>query len=168
MNIEKDEKSVNEGLTDLERLNGFVGEKAKTYRRKWRIHESSDFHLSETASFNFTWNWASFFFSTSWMGYRKMYTEVLIFSLLSLLLDFFNTGTTSIVINIIYWFGIGIIGNYLYLRKAKRVINSVKKLGLKPLEELETLRKKGGSSIGGIFISIGISFTIYLLVELLK
>ena len=168
MNIEKDEKSVNEGLTDLERLNGFVGEKAKTYRRKWKIHESSDFHLSKTTSFHFTWNWASFFFSTSWLGYRKMYLEVLIFSLLSLLIDFLSSGITSVVINIIYWFGIGIIGNYLYLRKAKRVINSVKKLNLTPLEELTMLRKKGGSSIGGIFISFGISFTIYLLVELLK
>lgn len=114
-------------------------------------------------------NWAAFFFTIFWLGYRKMYIHVLIILLIYLIYDsilffleidsFFISNFIALIVAFFY----GYSGNNLYREHALKTIN---KLQLQ-ISDDNLLRKnviaKGGVSKQGIFIAIAL-FVIYVFI----
>lgn len=151
-------------LTDLERLKIFVGEEKKDfYFKKWGLTDSFDWTTDEKVKFKPSWNWASLFFHEFWMAFRKMYVEASIIVVISVVITFLLTPIKSLVVyipGIVLTLFISIYGNSLYLLKARREIIKIKQLGLSREEEIERLKKAGGTSYKRAFAFLGIELVI--------
>lgn len=105
----------------------------------------------------------AFLFGIFWLAYRKMYTEVCITLFFGgiLIILFSIFALPFIAINL------GLIANYLYIKKSIRTIERVKEDYQSFTDQIEILRKEGGTSINAviilisIFIFITISFLIF-------
>jgi hypothetical protein len=158
---------------DLDKLKVFLGEnKQDKYLRKFgiRTYNNSSQNLPRWAKLS--WNWSAFFAGVIWMGYRKMYIELIVFSILIILPNLIVSNlsnTEDTIITAFYWLALGLISNSLYYAKCKREITRIKSLNLSQYDELEALHQKGGTSIAGIFISVLIliiNIPVYLVVHL--
>lgn len=100
------------------------------------------------------WNWAAFLLGPLWMGYRKMYKDLI------MILSIYYVAQTIVIligleIPIAFGFIINIImglsGNAYYQ-------NHINKQQQKHLNNpsMNTIEKIGGTSWGGVFISIGL------------
>jgi hypothetical protein len=138
-----------------ERYKAFVNDNVEFYEKKWRKE--------------YSWNWAAFFLSFLWMGYRKMYKQIFILFGVFLLLDLLwfrftvNPENTSSVISFIIFIVIGFTGNKLYKNKTKNAVNYISDLKLSKEEELEELSTIGGISFSGVLVSVSIAFGYFLL-----
>jgi hypothetical protein len=145
------------GLTDLDRLEIYVGEKSKKYLGKWGIVGVDDVKLDNKVKSFSSWNWSAFLVGLFWMGYRKMYLELMYLLLIFLVCDFITYVLEFDVnwgVNIATGVTIGLFGNAFYLSRAKKEIIRLKQLGLSEEVEKLELSKKGGTSVGGIFIAL--------------
>lgn len=152
------ETSLHEDMLRFTQLN------TSYYDRKWRSMDQ--------ASKKRSWNFASFFLSLFWMGHRRMYKEMF---LLMGLLFVVELGIIFLVNNLTaLWFinnGIGlalaiilgIYGNYLYRRKARKKVLSVRHTAESQDEKDALLARKGGTGVGGVFTAIGI-FIVYFII----
>ena len=120
-----------------------VGEKQDKYIEKWTAD-----------SFWKRINWAAFFFGLFWMGYRRMYKEVLIFMLILFAASSFSV-IFSITIPNVFCIIFGLIGNQLYLNSIERKIKKIESSTTGRQEKLEKIK---GPSILGIFAVWGILF----------
>lgn len=108
-----------------------------------------------------SWNFAGFFFSFSWLVYRKMYVEGFIALGIRTLVMFIDqyerTGSWMIRL------ACGIYGNYLYFKHCERKINNTMNLE-EDLKNNKLHRAGGVSIIGllGVFIVIFIATGIYV------
>jgi hypothetical protein len=156
---DKDQLLDPSGETDVEL---FVGTNYPYYNQKWK--KSREKKIS--------WNFASFFLSMFWMGYRKMYLPVILmlalFFIIDLLFYFLNGGqiTDSMVnrMDSSVTAGIsvmmGLYGNYFYYMHVKKKVHAIQSEGLPEEEKNTKLRKRGQTSwLGVLFVFI--SFLVY-------
>ncbi|MEK4523111.1 DUF2628 domain-containing protein [Psychrobacillus sp. FSL W7-1493] len=133
-----------------ESLHGaFVGaSKWEYYSRKW--------------NHGLSWNWAAFFLSFFWLGYRKMYAYIftifglfLLYDIIIVLsgLDFGPDETIGITAGVVC----GILGNNLYLMHANRQIKRVteQQHGSEEFVQSE-LQLRGGTSWLGVLAAFGL------------
>lgn len=144
-------------VNDKDRLGVFIGESKKyKYLTKFgmRIYDDSCINLPRRAKLS--WNWSAFFGGVLWMGYRKMYLELVVLSTLFMLPNLIFSDisdTQDTLMTASYWLVLGLLSNSLYFAKCKREITRIKNLNLSLYDELEVLKHKGGTSVAGIFIS---------------
>ncbi|MFC7372303.1 DUF2628 domain-containing protein [Fictibacillus iocasae] len=127
-------------------LTAFVGKNAHEYIPKWENRKSP---------FSPSWNWASFFLTPFWLGYRKMYGHLALYwgvcGLMALLtMNEIIINVLSLLMAVIY----GIYGNQLYYLKATKAVRKVEAYSSNDTASELALRKKGGTSKAGVFISI--------------
>ena len=143
----------------------FVKDNVEYYNRAWERE--------------YKWNWAAFFLSYFWLGYRRMYS--LIFALLGInlliiftlcVIDFELYNSLYDLIAIGFWIFLGLAGNKLYKRKAEKTIIHVSRLRLSEEDELTELEKRGGASGFGVLGAIGIliifAFTVGMMITAIE
>lgn len=165
-NLEKEPENLSnleEESTDLsnqDKVSLFIGQNQGYFMRKWQ-QESS-------------WNWAAFFLTAYWLGYRKLYTllfitlgfYITISALSSLLLPLELTfiGTLlCIPIN----FYLGMKGNTIYKNQLNKKLAKIDAVASSKQEKVELIRKAGGTSIGGVFTALGIGMAAGIIITIL-
>ncbi|WP_255551540.1 DUF2628 domain-containing protein [Sporosarcina sp. E16_8] len=129
-------------------LKAFVGEyKESYYFGKWAKNERR------------SWNWAAFFATFFWLGYRKMYTHVLVILLFFITADVIHYLVGAATNRFDSYVGLGIAaalgigGNFEYKKFAQREINKLEKR-FSGDELLEKVRKRGDSSWKGFWLTL--------------
>ncbi|MEI2282451.1 ankyrin repeat domain-containing protein [Paenibacillus polysaccharolyticus] len=156
------------GISEGE-LSLFIGKNEDTYLQKWREDSS--------------WNWAAFIFDFYWLLYRRMYRYFFIY-LAVVYFSIYLIGTmisnmsnslvapviTGIVMYSIFKVIIGVTGNQLYWRQAKRKIDRVHQLVEHVSSGEREIIRAGGVNLALPLILIllpaiiaGISSTFYFL-----
>ncbi len=133
-----------------ETIRKYVQKNADYYIAKWKL-------MSITGS-KISWNWAAFFFTSLWFGYRKMYFYgflYITFNLLSFIPLY------GILIWLVLWFGTGMFGNYLYAIKTYQDLMEIKVTT--HTQELFEKRvvEKGGTTFLGVLLMIVFGLIIY-------
>ncbi|WP_158701746.1 DUF2628 domain-containing protein [Lentibacillus sp. Marseille-P4043] len=153
--------SINDDVRD------FVGEKYPFYRSKWDRMEEKGSPSS--------WNFPAFFFSTLWLGYRKMYREVFFIAILFLAIDFalylfnYQYSADAVIDPIDRFISIGIsmllglFGNYLYKKHTMKKVHAIRLA--QPAEDVKhvSLKHKGEASFLGVLLSIVIMVVVYVI-----
>lgn len=130
------------------------------------VHQKCDYYIPKFEDMKESkgkesWNFAGFFFTSSWLVYRKMYVEGFIalgIRILVMYIDQYER-PVSWMIRLIC----GIYGNYLYLKHCEKKIND--NINLDEDLKSDKLRRAGGVSIAGlmvVFIIIFIATGIYV------
>ena len=155
-------------LTDIERFKIFTRNNIKKYIERLNISTQSDYDYLKKHKF-ISWNWASFFLGVYWMAYRKMWKFVAIYLVYFVVIDMLlrdQRGLSS-GINFVVNLLLGIYGNSLYFSYASKKIDAIKAMGLAKDDEISSLQKSGGTSIGSllifIFIALALAFILVLL-----
>ncbi|MFJ7825436.1 DUF2628 domain-containing protein [Psychrobacillus sp. NPDC096623] len=144
---------------DNQNLKLFIGEKKQHYYiRKWSKMNS--------------WNWASFFFSLFWLGYRKMYKSIFLILGIFIVIDLVVAilGMDDAILDNAIGFAVsctlGICGNNLYRLHALKRIRELRDDNLtNPELLLDEIQLNGGTSWKGAFASVGF-FSIYVLIAM--
>lgn len=131
----------------------FVGRNYDYYKFKWLKSDDPEKAL--------TWNWTAFFLGFLWLGYRKMYKPILILLSLYLglelieLLTVFDPTVTVITtyFPLIIAVFLGMFGNALYYRHAKKKIEKIRTLYPGTRMQINL----GGTSGKGVITAIGIN-----------
>ncbi|WP_171051761.1 DUF2628 domain-containing protein [Alteribacter natronophilus] len=106
---------------EKEELDAFVGKNQSYYFDRW---EQSD-DPSRTAG----WNWAAFFLSVFWLGYRKMYGLMILVMAVNYFLPFFVRSELLVFVLLIsISIFLGLRGNAIYYRHAKKKIGDTHKV----------------------------------------
>lgn len=141
------QSSVNEN-----EVASFIGNNAYYYIRKFNNMTSS----GSTAS----WNWASFFLSTYWCFYRKMYGLGWILLGINLVLKLL--GGFGSVVSLAISITLGIKGNNIYMKYVYKEINAAKYMD--DYDKQKRLQSKGGTNSGvPIAIAVGIFIIVYFI-----
>ncbi|MFS0864591.1 DUF2628 domain-containing protein [Fredinandcohnia sp. 179-A 10B2 NHS] len=141
----REQPIMKNGYTTAEAISLVVGENNEYYIRNWNRKIS--------------WNWAGFFLSYAWLGYRKMYLHIVI--LLGTLL-FIN------IIDMLLFRGsftlpsfafsasvmAGMMGNVLYKSHIQRQIKKADLIDTTERRKWEHLQESGGTSIGGVVFGL--------------
>ena len=138
----------------------FIGEqKQHYYIRKWSKGLNS-------------WNWASFFLSFLWLGYRKMYKPIFLILGIFIVIDLvvailgIDNAILDNALGIAVSCTLGICGNHLYRLHALKRIRELRDDNLtNPELLLEEIQLSGGTSWKGTFASVGF-FGIYILIAM--
>ena len=126
-------------------LKAFVGEKKESYYfGKWAKNEQR------------SWNWAAFFATLFWLGYRKMYKHVLAILLFFIVVDVvlvlvgIDTTRFDLYIGMGIGAALGIGGNFEYKKFAQKEINKLEKhfSGDELLEKYENVAVVVGKAFG--------------------
>jgi hypothetical protein len=141
-----------------EEVEAFVGNKHSYYWRRWRRAVGGRVRAG--------FNWAAFFFNFVWLLYRKMYREFFI-----LVAAVFGVGVLHGLVqsltgrnldvvdkltNIVVGVAIGMYGNSLYLRRARREIGKARTQELDPERRAALLRARGGTSWIALLLGIAL------------
>ena len=133
-------------------LRSFIGEKSNYYFFKWGISENPGKYAR--------WNWSAFICGVFWMGYRKMYKELFVCTIILFLLDitilsvtndYFDKIMSYVVASII-----GTYGNAIYYNYVQRSMNKIKEQN--EIDKIKSIRKKGGTSFVGVIIALLLYF----------
>ncbi|MFB9279596.1 DUF2628 domain-containing protein [Cohnella cellulosilytica] len=130
----------------------FVGRNADYYLRKWGKSVVPEKAIS--------WNWAAFFLAFFWLGYRKQYGVIFFIVGLWLAIDVVDLtadlelNDSSVGMALSMGFGLG--GNALYYKYANKQIGKINRDFPDRPAKLKALADKGGTSRGGVFLSIGL------------
>ena len=142
----------NESISEVEKnealLSAFVGEEKQSYYlRKWKNDNRQSF------------NWAAFFGSFFWLGYRKMYKVICSILLLFIVFDLviLLTGIDGTVLNNSIAIGLAVVlgagGNSMYKSFAQQEIEKLKTV-YSDDQLLEKVSLRGGGSWNGVWISL--------------
>lgn len=143
------------------------------------FQKSKFYYIEKLRSFQtgvkFFFNVYAFLFGVFWFMYRKMYLEVLIILVIrgieELIENYLSpddnpegTGKVfSILSTLITGIVIGFLSNYLYLRKAEKMVRVAKEKYLSDEERKTFLLKKGGVSIVFLIVIIILALLIFVL-----
>lgn len=159
-NVSKDQQDdkINDGLTvnrsekhqDAEHKEepwqAFVDTRYHFYDQKWSVASQPDVNAG--------WNWASFFVGLFWLGYRKMYRELLILIGVFFLIDFVAAVTSlfflSTLLPLVLYFYLGMKGNALYYRHVRQKLAEFQHDDLSQAD----YRERGGVSGTGVVVAI--------------
>ena len=119
-----------------------VGEKAEYYLPR--------FEKLETLNGFVDWNWAAFIFGPLWMVYRKMYAFGIAMFVANELLGFVNSG-----LSVLLSLGIGLVGNYLYLKDINN--RTDKALNMQPEERETYIQANSGTSWTPVAVLIAVA-----------
>lgn len=142
----------------------YVGKKSQFYDQKWR-------KMDQTSSKN-SWNFASFFLTFFWLGYRRLFKELFIIMGLFFVVEFvflFSHWDITYLqyANFVLGLGVavilGLFSNNLYRRQVEKKVTIFRNVAGSQDEKEMLLRGKGGTSTGGLFGAIGI-YAIYFLI----
>ena len=135
-------------------LRTFVGSKADYYLEKWNL-------LLDPARPGAGFNAAAFFLSGLWLAYRKMYRVAAVFYaavlveavaeevvFVGILGRAEAPRVSGAVVGLVAAIICGTYGNRWYLSHARRAISVVRTQGLEGDAIVETLSKRGGTSLG--------------------
>ena len=121
----------------------FIDKETDKYLKKfgWFCADGRD-------KFTFTWNWSAFFFTCTWMAYRKLYGWALVVFLLN-----FVHGLSILLLPVL-----GFTGNYLYYKHAKKKILKLKATQTfsDSTQMSNALRKTGGGELVGSIYCFGL------------
>lgn len=136
------------------------------------FQDSSNYYLEQLNYYEkgkkFRFSYSSVIFGLFWFLYRKMYLEFFVIvtffyaetqfenHVLTELIGTEQTKLFSFAVNIIFTITLGIIGNNLYLKKAKRMVEKAQMTSIDPEQQKEFLTKKGGTSILFVMITFGL------------
>src|SRR5699024_11165209 len=138
-------------------LKNYIGKNKDYYLKKWKL--DSEGKPTKTLSMN----WAGFFLTVFWAGYRKMYGLILIIFGDLLALDsivYFADLTVSSGIGVVGRVIFGLNRNQLYYEKAKKAIE--KSDGSQsPAKELQDA---GGTSKLGLLFTVAV-FVVYIAIS---
>lgn len=148
--------SVKEEQTadDSKHLSAYVGKNADYFIEKWKKAKKPGVSPS--------WNWAAFFLTPFWLGYRKMYLHLVLYTLLVLITGLLFLESEYNVLAVIISFFYGFYGNTLYYRKANKAVDSVRHLNLDAEKSVYRLEQMGGTSKLGAFFGV-LSFILSIL-----
>ena len=119
-----------------------VGEKTEYYLPR--------FEKLETLNSFTDWNWCAFLFGAFWMLYRKMYAYGIVLFVANELLGLVNGGL-SLLLHV----GIGIVGNYLYLKDINNRTDKV--LDMQPEAREAYIQANSGTSWTPVAVLIAVS-----------
>jgi len=147
---------------DDELLAAAVGTNAEYFLPRWR-------RMAEAGRIA-DWNWAACFANMFWFAFRKMWTPLLLFVLAAFLIsaiELFAPGTGMIqwLLFIGLSFITGYFGNHWYRQQSERLVAEV--ASLDRAAALDQLRRRGGISLRGLFITIGAVALLFALVVVL-
>lgn len=134
-----------------EEVHAYVGEGRSHYY--WTRWHRALLEGSKLAGFN----WGAAFFNVLWLMYRRMYREffvaVGILMAVGALLDVLGSetgsavGTVDRITNYAFMAIMGIVGNGLYMRRARLVIAAARREESDEERRAELLRRRGGTRI---------------------
>lgn len=138
-------------------LKNYIGKNKDYYLKKWKL--DSEGKPTKTLSMN----WAGFFLTVFWAGYRKMYGLILIIfgvlmalDIIVYLADLPVNSSIGVVVSVIF----GLNGNQLYYDKAKKAIE--KSDGSQ--SSAKELQDAGGTSKLGILFTVAV-FVVYIAIS---
>lgn len=108
----KSDELMDKDVTDTD-LSIFIGEKSEKYLSKFQ-----KFRNGTTDTFSITWHWPAFFTGIWWPLYRKLYLWAFINFLVSIIP----------LVGFAWMIVLGMIGNYVYYKHAKKKILEIKSL----------------------------------------
>ncbi len=135
--------------------------------------KKEDYYLHKWSKGDRSWNWAAFFLSIFWLGYRKMYKPLFMMFTIFLMMDivFILSGIDSTSFNnaigIVVSITLGAWGNYLYRRHAVKNINLLTENNMSHEELQRVIELRGGSSWKGVWGVVGLLIIYILLVMLI-
>ncbi len=134
-------------------IKAFVQKNSDYYLNKWK--------LMATTGSKISWNWPAFLFGVFWLVYRKMYLQSFILIIASIITSFIPF--INMIFALAIWIGLGLFGNYIYSYFTYNKLLEIKNLA-KNEEEIRFLAiQKGGTSVVGVLVLIGI----FILLEIL-
>ncbi|MGD6818336.1 zinc-ribbon domain-containing protein [Metabacillus sp. 84] len=146
---------VNANTQGAELLGAFAGTKRDYYLSSWQKQ--------------FSVNWAAFFLTIFWMGYRKMIAPMIITAGIYILLGL------GVAASGIYWLtalivpimlaASGFLGNRIYLSHAREQLDSIRYSQASREEKQRMAASKGGTSPAGVLIAFGVMIA-YMIVSL--
>ncbi len=156
-------------LTDIERFKISTRYNTKKYIERLNISTQSDYDYLKKHKI-ISWNWASFFIGVYWMAYRKMWKFVAIYLVYFVIVDTIlrDQRGLSAGINFVVNLLLGMYGNSLYFSNASKKIDAIKAKGLTKYDEISSLQKAGGTSIGSVLIFIFIALAVAFILVLLE
>lgn len=144
------------------------------------FQDSSNYYLEQLNYYEkgkkFGFNFSAVLFGVFWFLYRKMYLEFFVIItifyaesqfenyVLAELIGTEQAELFSFAVDIILMVTLGIIGNNLYLKKAKRMAEQAQIRFADPEQQKEFLAKKGGTSI----LLVMIAFALFVLTVILQ
>jgi hypothetical protein len=135
---------------DEEIIKLFVQKNSDYYISKWKLMTAKNSMIS--------WNWASFFFTGLWFGYRKMIFYGFLYVLISVL---FSLPVIGFFLWLSAWIGVGMFGNYLYGKYTYEKLKELKFLYPNEADFKTAVIEKGGTSIIDVILIMILSFFIY-------
>ncbi|MBN3553962.1 DUF2628 domain-containing protein [Fictibacillus nanhaiensis] len=159
-------------MQDLDRK-GVMDERQKTKLVEFVGDKKKDYYFKKWQKDN-SFNWAAFFLTLLWLGYRKMYKPIFLVLAAFLFIDIFFVvaGIEGTVINrslgagLSGWLGVG--GNLLYKKHAQKQISIIDQRSLSDKERIHEIHKRGGTSKLGVLLAfllvvvyIGLALVIY-------
>ncbi|MEC0231261.1 DUF2628 domain-containing protein [Paenibacillus alba] len=139
--------SVSSDIDDNELTRQIIGKNDEFYLKKW-----SSSNKPEQRS---GWNWAAFFLTFFWMGYRKMHKLFIIFiatyTVIDLVLSLTGIGAIGNYIGIVIAIIFGSRGNAFYYAHVKEI-----KEKHKSNPSMYPVGKIGGTSWSGVFLVAGL------------
>lgn len=142
-NINRNDETLfdtKESISDIE-IQEFIGDKnTNYYLEKWYMFKRDQ---------NFkSWNWPAFLISPWWFWYRKMYLAAAIIFVVNILFNNLESSSLSSIITIAINICSGLFSNQLYMRFAKKKIETIKTNRLTPNEMfLEKIHATGGVTL---------------------
>ncbi|MCM0647999.1 DUF2628 domain-containing protein [Clostridium swellfunianum] len=158
MNLNPTQQELSSGIK-LQEAKTFVGKNADYYINKWSILKSSPKRIN--------WNFAAFFLSIFWLGYRKMYNTLLIILGIFIVTDIVQVSIGIDINNAIGYAisgALGVMGNSYYLNHMKKKIFKIKNYSSTEGEYYDMLEKAGGTSWLGVLISIA-AVVVYFIIS---
>lgn len=123
----------------------------------------SKFQKMQMSNTKVSWNWCSFLFGSCWYAFRKMYGIAAAYVGIAFVVGLIPG--IGFLFQLALYICSGIFGDFLY----KQYIDGELKLA-KSMDYLNKsiyIAKKGGTSIGSVFVLIGISFVIELILSII-
>lgn len=131
-------------LTVKDQITAFVGKKSDVYFKKWGF-VNTEASLTNPDS-KLSWNWASCLFGAFWMGYRKMYAEAIIYTVILMTISsLLGVADKFTLLDVAAAIVSGLIGNQLYFYKMKRDLAKLEN------NHTEAITKAGGTTKLGAF-----------------
>jgi len=152
--------AINSATDELIELRAFVGPKFEHYLRKWHPR------LEDPQNGDVGISWVALFITAWWMGYRKMYAQMVIYLVAS--------STAMLGLHAVFIYGLNqpnapllavcvatvliqvvcmLYANAWYLQHALGQVNRLKNHGYKGNELLLQLARRGGTSVLGVILS---------------
>lgn len=139
-------------LTDVLRLNLYLGEKAEVYKKKWRVDGNWSIDDLKLKWHRSLWHWPLFFLGSFWMFYRKMWKEAFLFFLIQMVLDSQLLVTMighawTLVLNLIVNIVLTFVFSSIFEKKTKQVLQNIRNMsGGDEEKEIALLKEHGAKS----------------------